>query len=98
MPQNNGNIVEIFEEYPLEINHDEGTVFFPGRNITGKVYATYEHRNFRLYKRIYKNTKMSNDLLEDKRIDPVTKEVIMYGSKENWLIQPVPVLKLLKAR
>ena len=42
--------------------------------------------------------KMSNDLLEDKRIDPVTKEVIMYGSKENWLIQPVPVLKLLKAR
>lgn len=41
---------------------------------------------------------MSDDLLENKRVDPVTKEVIMYGSKENWLIQPVPVLKLLKAK
>ncbi|MEC3029362.1 hypothetical protein P9Z86_05080 [Bacillus thuringiensis] len=95
---NNGNMVEIFEEYPFEINHDEGTIFFPGKNITGKVYATYEYRNFRLYKRIYKNTKMSDDLLENKRVDPVTKEVIMYGSKENWLIQPVPVLKTTKGK
>ncbi|MES9681806.1 hypothetical protein ABWK22_02575 [Gottfriedia acidiceleris] len=90
---NNGNVVEIFEEYPFEINHEEGTVFFPGKNITGKVYASYDHRNFRLYKRVYKNARVTDDVLENKRTDTVTKEVFLYGSKENWLIQPVPVLK-----
>lgn len=91
--QNDGNIVEIFEEYPFEVDYDQGTVLFPNENVTGRVYASYDYKNFRLLKRVYKNSKMTDDLLEDKKHDPVTKEVVMYGSKTNWLIQPVPVLK-----
>ncbi|UOE58066.1 hypothetical protein [Cytobacillus oceanisediminis] len=91
--QHNGNAIEIFEEFPYEVNHEEGTVFFPGQIVTGKIYASYSHRNFRLYKRLYKNGRVSNDLLRNKRMDSKTKEVILYGSKVNWMIQPVPVLK-----
>lgn len=95
---NNGNVVEIFEEYPYEIDFDKGSVFFPNQNITGKVYATYDYCNFRLNKRIYKNAKVTNDLLENKYHDPVTKEAVMYSSKENWLTHPVPILKTTKGK
>lgn len=91
--QNDGNIVEIFEEYPIEVDYEQGTVLFPNENVTGRVYASYDYKNFHLFKRVYKNSKMTDDLLENKKHDPVTKEVVMYGSKTNWLIQPVPVLK-----
>ncbi|BCT30492.1 hypothetical protein [Bacillus velezensis] len=91
--QNDGNIIEVFEEYPLEINFDEGTILFPNENVTGRVYASYDYKNFHLFKRVYKNSKMSDELLENKRHDNKTKEVVMYGSKNNWMIHPVPILK-----
>ncbi|MEK1829004.1 hypothetical protein AAAC51_07595 [Priestia megaterium] len=95
---NNGNVVEIFEEYPYEVDYEEGTILFPNQNVMGKVYATYKYKNFRLFKRIYKNTKVTDDLLENKKHDSVTKEVVYYASKENLLSQPVPVLKTTKGK
>lgn len=96
--QNNGNIVEIFEEFPFEVYNEEGTVFFPDQIITGKVYASYQHRNFHLYKRDYRNNKITDDILGDRRHDSVTKEVVMYGSKTNWLSEPTPILKTSKGK
>ena len=95
---NNGNIVEIFEEFPFEVYSEEGTVFFPDQVITGKVYANYDYQNFHLYKRDYHNNKMTDDLLSDRRQDPITREIVMYGSKTNWLSEPTPILKTSKGK
>lgn len=95
---NNGNKVEIFEEYPYEVWGERGQVFFPDQTITGKVYATYTHKNFHLYKRTFKNTKVTDDLLRGKRYNVSKKEIYLFGSKENWLIQPLPILKRSKGK
>lgn len=90
---NNGNIVQIYEEYPYEVDFENGMILFPDKVINGKVYATYDYQNFNIYKRLYKNRKSYNDLLRNKRVDPITGETTFYSSKENWLIEPAPILK-----
>lgn len=96
--QNNGNIVEIFEEFPYEVTKEDGIVFFPNQIVTGKVYASYSYRNFHLYKRENKNNKITNDILGGKRTDSITQKVVLYGSKENWLSDPAPILKTSKGK
>src|SRR5699024_954088 len=59
---NNGNIVQIYEEYPYEVDFENGMILFPDKVINGKVYATYDYQNFNIYKRLYKNRKSYNDL------------------------------------
>ncbi|MGN1217867.1 MAG: hypothetical protein ACI4TD_07820 [Phocaeicola sp.] len=94
----NGKIVEIFPEYPYEIWHENGAVFFPDQLISGRVYASYDYSNYRIQKRTYKNMKITNDVLGSMKHDPVTREVALFGSKENWLLQPTPILKTKKGK
>lgn len=96
--KNNGNIVEISEQFPVEPYLEEGSLFFPEQIITGKVYASYAYRNFALCKRQYRNSRKTDDLLGNKRTDPLTKETILYGAKENWLSEPTPILKTSKGK
>ncbi|MEX3713577.1 hypothetical protein ABFV99_14330 [Cytobacillus horneckiae] len=96
--ESNGNVVEIFEEYPIEVDYEAGTILFPLENVTGKVYASYDFRNFHIHKRVYKNTKVTDELLEDKIHDRNTNETALFGKKTNWLIQPVPILKTSKGK
>lgn len=92
-PAKDGFPYEIFEEYPFEINYEEGTVFFPGQRVAYPVYAGYDYCNFAVYRRNYKNFRVTDDILTGKIYDTKTKETSFYGSKGNWLIQPTPVLK-----
>lgn len=90
----NGNIVEIFPDHPYEVWHKDGIVFFPNQLIAGRVYASYEYQNYSIHKRTYKNSKITDDILSNMKHNPVTREVILDGSKKNWLIKPVPILKM----
>jgi len=94
----NGKIEEIFPEFPYEVWYESGAVFFPNQLIPGKVYASYDYCNYRINKRTYKNTKITNDILGFMKHDPVTREVALFGSKEHWLLQPTPILKTKKGK
>lgn len=95
---NNGSLTEIFEDYPMEVWRDRGQVFFPEQIISKDVYATYTHRNFEIIRRTFRNTKITDEPLEGRRHDVSTKEVYLFGSKENWLVEPQPILKRSKGK
>lgn len=80
---NTGELVLITRGY--QINYQEGKVIFE-EAIEGTIFASYSHDNFKIYKRNYKNKKISGESL-------ITRDGFSFQTEEkNLTVMPAPVV------